>query len=300
MKVRDLIFFNVLLMAPTLVYGACSVANLTRCLDSVCAINIGANPAARCQYCGSSNAGEPTKSAGMKSVSAGASAKYVISDKELKSAPTEPGARYVWGTKLCLEKVAGCTPDDVEEKYDPLIEQSCKAAGISAEMANLTKKANEKKTQNSCSSDITTCVIDAQRCGADYGKCESDADLDKYFAECGVLSSGCEDFLAAIKSELTSARDTSIANADKLLENIINSYKTAREQRLVSAQQSCKNNKAKQDCINRVCASNMRNKCGLKLDTVEVSKEKHDLIKVESTVAEQLCKFYDTACERLK
>ena len=43
----------------------------------------------------------------------------------------------------------------------------------------------------------------------------------KYFAECGVLSSGCEDFLAAIKSELTSARDTSIANADKLLENII-------------------------------------------------------------------------------
>ena len=90
MKVRDLIFFNVLLMAPTLVYGACSVANLTRCLDSVCAINIGANPAARCQYCGSSNAGEPTKSAGMKSISAGASAKYVISDKELKSAPTEP------------------------------------------------------------------------------------------------------------------------------------------------------------------------------------------------------------------
>lgn len=287
MKVRDFIFFNTLLMMPTLVYGACSVSNLTRCLDSVCAINIGANPAARCQYCGSSSAGEPTKSNAMKSISAGASAKYTISDKELKSAPTEPGARYVWGTKLCLEKVSGCTTDDVEEKYDPLIEQSCKAAGISNEMVNLAKKANAQKTQNSCSSEISTCLIDAKRCDADYSKCESDADFDKYFAECGVESNGCEDFLATIKSELTSARDTSIANADKLLENIINSYKTAREQRLALAQQSCKNNKAKSDCIERVCASNMRNKCA-------------DGFDYEKTVANELCKFYDTACERLK
>ena len=146
MKIRDLIFFNMMLISPTLVYGACSVANLTRCLDSVCAINIGANPAARCQYCGSSSAGEPTKSTAMKSVSAGASAKYIISDKELKKAPSDPGERYVWGTKLCLEKLSGCTPDDVEENYDNLIEQSCKAAGISADFVNLAKKANEKKS----------------------------------------------------------------------------------------------------------------------------------------------------------
>ncbi len=287
MKIRELVFFNVFLMVPALSYGACSVANLTRCLDSVCAINIGANPAARCQYCGSASAGEPTKSTAMKTVSAGTSAKYTISDKELKKAPTDPGERYVWGTEQCLKKVSGCTPDDVEENYDKLIEQSCTAAGISNEMANLAKKANEKKSQNSCSTEITTCLVDTKRCNADYSNCESDANFDKYFAECGVLSTGCEDFLAAIKTDLTSARDTSIANADKLLENIIASYKSAREQKLASAQTACKNSKAKNDCIERVCTSNMRNKCAVGFD-------------YEKTVAEQLCKFYDIACERLK
>ena len=63
----------------------CSRANLTRCLDSVCAINISSNPAARCQYCGSVGAGTPPNTK-MKSVSVGASAKYNISDKELKKA----------------------------------------------------------------------------------------------------------------------------------------------------------------------------------------------------------------------
>ena len=287
MKIRDLIFFGSVLACPTFVYGACSVANLTRCLDSVCAINIGANPAARCQYCGSASAGEPAKSTAMKSISAGASAKYTISDKELKKAPSNPGERYVWGTKLCLEKVAGCTPDDVEENYDNLIEQSCKAAGIATDFANLAKKANTKKTQNSCSEEITTCLIDAKRCNANYANCESDANFDKYFAECGVLSTGCEDFLATIKTSLGSARNTAIANADGLLQSIINSYKTARENKLASAQKSCKNNQSKLDCIERVCKSNLRNKCAVGFD-------------YEKTVAEQLCKFYDTACERLK
>ena len=90
------------MFAPGFVYGAgCSTANLIRCLDSACAINIGANPAARCQYCGSSSAGEPEKSMAMKSVSAGSAAKYTISDKELKKAPDDPGERYVWATKKC-------------------------------------------------------------------------------------------------------------------------------------------------------------------------------------------------------
>ena len=287
MKIRDFIFFGSVLICPTFVYGACSIANLTRCLDSVCAINIGANPAARCQYCGSASAGEPAKSTAMKSVTAGASAKYTISDKELKKAPSDPGERYVWGTKLCLEKVAGCTPDNVEENYDNLIEQSCKAAGIAADFAKLSKKASEKKTQSSCSTEITTCMVDAKRCTANYAKCESDADFDKYFAECGVLSTGCDEFIANIKTGINSSRKTAIANADKLLESVINAYKNAREQKLASAQASCKNGKAKQECIARVCASNMRNKC----DTG---------FEYETTVANELCKFYDTACERLK
>lgn len=287
MKYHSLFFSMMLLFAPTFVYGACSSANLSRCLDSVCAINIGANPAARCQYCGSASAGEPTKSTAMKTVSAGASAKYTISDKELKKAPTDPGERYVWGTKLCLEKVVGCTTDDVEETYDPLIEQSCTAAGISAEMANLSKKVNAAKTQTSCSTDISACVIDAKRCNADYRKCESDSDFDKYFSECSVAATGCDSFLSDIRSNLDSTRKTTFANADKILKNIVAAYKDAREQKLASAQSSCKNDKAKNDCIARVCNGNMRNKCGVGFE-------------YEKTVATELCKFYDTACARLK
>jgi hypothetical protein len=269
------------------VYGACSVANLTRCLDSVCAINIGSNPAARCQYCGSASAGEPTKSTAMKSVSAGASAKYSISDKEFKKAQNDPGERYVWGTKLCLEKLKDCQPDDVTDNYDKMIEQSCTAAGISAEMSNLAKKVNATKTQSSCSNDISVCIVDAKRCTADYRKCESDTDFDRYFSECSVASSGCESFLTDIRKTLVSSRDTAIANADKLLKNIIAAYQNAREQKLKSAQSSCKDNKAKQECIARVCANNMRHKCDVGFD-------------YEKTVANELCKFFDTACARLK
>ena len=287
MRTRALFFSIVLLTAPTLVYGACSVSNLTRCLDSVCAINIGANPAARCQYCGSSSAGEPTKSTAMKSISAGASAKYTISDKDLKKAPSDPGERYIWGTKLCLEKVSGCTADDVTDNYDTLIEQSCKAAGISAEMSSLAKKANTAKTQSSCSEEITTCIIDTKRCTADYRNCESDENFDKYFSECSVASNGCESFLSAIRESLMSSRKTAIANADKILQKIITAYQNAREQKLTSAQSSCKNNKATTECVERVCANNMRNKCATGFE-------------YEQTVAKELCKFYDIACERLK
>ena len=287
MKIRNFIFLGCLFTTPTLVYGACSVANLTRCLDSVCAINIGANPAARCQYCGSASAGAPIKSSAMKSISAGASSKYTISDKELKKAPSDPGERYVWGTKACLQKVSGCTADDVSDNYDSLIEQSCTAAGISAEFTELAEQVNEEKTSSSCSSEISSCIVNAKRCNANYRKCESDSEFDKYFSECSIASVGCDAYLKDIRARLISARDTSIANADKVLQTIIASYKSAREQKLAAAQTSCKNNAAKLDCVESVCKTNMRNRC-------EIGFE------YEKAVAEQLCKFYDTACGRLK
>ena len=287
MKTRILLFLWALFFAPSFVYGACSSANLTRCLDSVCAINMGANPAARCQYCGTASAGEPTKSTTMKNISAGLSTNYVVSDKELKKAPTDPGQRYVWGTKLCLEKVTECTPDDVEKIYDPLIEQSCKAAGISADMANLLKKLKSGKTQSACSTDIGSCIVDTKRCNADYRKCESDSEFDKYFSECSIASTGCDSFLSDIRKNLDSARKTSIANADKILKNIVAAYKNAREQKLTLAQSSCKNNQATKACVERICASNMRNKCAVGFE-------------YENIIANELCKFYDIACERLR
>ncbi len=293
MKTRTLLFSGLMLFAPTFVYGACSVANLTRCLDSVCAINIGANPAARCQYCGSKSAGEPTKSTAMKSITAGASAKYTISDKELKKAPSDPGERYVWGTKLCLEKVSGCTADDVTDNYDSLIEQSCTAAGISAEMASLSKKVNTVKTQSACTTEISACVIEEKRCNADYKNCESDSDFDKYLSECGVMSNGCDEFLSNIRKTLTDTRKTMYATANQIVQKIIAAYQSARKQKLTNAQNACKNNKAKTDCINRVCQNNMSGKCAT-LKTVK------DGEKVEWNAAEELCKFYDTACAKLK
>ena len=287
MKFRILFFSALLLFAPTFVYGACSVANLTRCLDSVCAINIGANPAARCQYCGTSSAGIPEKSTTMKSVSAGASTKYIISDKELKKAPKDPGQRYIWATQECLKKVSGCDTDDVSDNYDSLIEQSCTAAGISADFENLTKKTNKTKSQTECSRDIEACIIATNRCNADYKNCESDSDFDRYFSECSIASSGCDSFLAEIRNGLTSSRNTAVANADKILQKITNAYKTAREQRLAFAQSSCKNNKAITDCVNQVCKNNMPNQCKVKSEN-------------EEAIAKELCKFHEIACTRLK
>ena len=287
MKYRNLFFALLFLGTPNVVFGACSIANLTRCLDSVCAINIGANPAARCQYCGDASAGEPAKSSAMKSISAGASAKYTISDKELKKAPKDPGERYVWATRQCLEKLKDCSSDDVSDNYDSLIEQSCKAAGISADFANLAQKANEEKSKNSCSREITSCLINEKRCNADYSKCESDADFDKYYAECSVLSTGCESFSKEIRSTLIANRDNAVKNADEILNTIVTAYQTSRENKLKNIQDGCKDSAAKKKCISMVCNNNMRHKCELGFE-------------YEETLAGMLCKFYDTACDRLK
>ena len=285
MQYRFLFLIINLMFAPTLVFGACSVSNLTRCLDSVCAINIGANPAARCQYCGTSSAGAPTKSNAMQNLSLGTSSKYTVSNKELSGAPTDAGERYAWGTRLCLQKISGCTTDDVTNNYDKLIEQSCRAAGISAEMVNLAKKANTVKTQTICATEIESCIVDEKHCSANYKNCKSDSDFNNYFSQCSVASNGCESYLSNIKNTLASFRANSFANADKLLKNIVSAYQSNRNQRLTTAQSGCKNNKATNDCVTRVCQNNMRNKCAN---------------ENEKSAARELCKFYDTACERLK
>ena len=189
-------FFGASYAAPS-----CSHANLTRCLDSVCAINISSNPSARCQYCGTSGAGTPPKNA-MRSVSAGSSAKYNISDKELKKAPTDPGERYAWATSQCIAKVSNCTPDDVSEVYDKLIEQSCTAAGVSAQMKKLQSNIGKSKSKSTCESEITVCITDSKRCTSDYRKCEENSDFDKFFSVCSTEVSGCDEHVSEIRTEL--------------------------------------------------------------------------------------------------
>lgn len=287
---RKIIFLAILATTVPATLNAattCSRANLTRCLDSVCAINISSNPAARCQYCGTAGAGTPAAGDAMRSVSVGTSAKYTLNAKELKSAPSDPGSRYTWATTQCLQKVSGCTPDDVTETYDSLIEQSCKAAGITAQMANLRAAAAKKKTSASCKTDIQACMIDAKRCAADYSACTDNADFDKFFAGCSVEATSCDDYISAVRTDLIAARDTAIKNADTIIESIVASYQKQREQRLTSARAKCTDNAGRDACITAVCERSMANKCAAGFEA-------------ERSMATQLCKFHDLACAALK
>lgn len=285
MKTQILFFLSAALLCTNAhAVAKCSRANLTRCLDSACAINVSTNPAARCQYCGTSSAGTPpSEKKGIKAVSVGASTKYNISDKELNSAPTDPGERYAWATKQCIKKVSGCTIDDITDTYDKLIEQSCKAAGVSAKMEKTLDQVSKKKTKTSCQSEITACMIADRNCTADYRKCSTDADFDRVFASCSVEAAGCNDYVSEIRKSLAGARDDTIKNTDNVLNQIIAAYKTAREKKLSSIKSGCADNTDRDTCIETVCARNMPNKCG-------------DGYESEKAAAIGLCKFYDTAC----
>ena len=286
MKTHTLFLLPILLIfsgadaAPT-----CSRANLTRCLDSVCAINVSSNPSARCQYCGTSGAGTPPKT-GMRSVSVGTSAKYNISDKELKSAPSDPGQRYAWAARQCIKKVSGCTADDVSETYDSLIEQSCRAAGVSAQLDQTLDKMAQSKSRTTCSTSIRACLISDTHCTANFRNCESDSDFDKFFSACGVESTGCDDYLSDIRSQLISDRDNAIKNADTILAQIVDAYKSARQKRLSQIKSGCTDNSTRDSCIETVCQNNMKNGCGAGYES-------------ERSMATQLCKFYEIACSTI-
>lgn len=271
---------------PNLAHAACSRANLTRCLDSACAINISTNPAARCQYCGTADAGTPADD-GMRSVSVGTSTKYNISSKELKNAPTDPGKRYTWATSKCIELVAGCTPDDVSDVYDSLIEQSCTAAGVSAQMENLYAKTSKTKTKSACSGEISACLTSGTRCSSDFSTCNTDADFDKFFSACATNATGCDEYLSGIRTELLSSRNAAAKNADAVLQSIVKSYADAREKRIATAKATCTNNSGRESCITKMCNERMPNKCAAGFSD-------------EKSMATQLCKFYDTACATLK
>ncbi len=265
----------------------CSVANLNKCLDSACAINLSTNPSARCQYCGTSSAGTPPTDNGMRSVSVGTSAKYSFTDKELKKAPSDPGERYAWATRECITKVAGCTPDDVTDNYDKLIEQSCTAAGISAQMNSLQNKMAKPANKSACNADILSCIIDEKHCGPDYASCKDDADFNKFFAACSVQNNGCDDYITDIRTEIIATRDNIVQNTDNAINAIAATYKNTRDARLQNAKSVCDGDSGRQSCITSVCERSMANKCAAGFEA-------------EKSMATQLCKFYDLACAVLK
>lgn len=291
MKKNTKFFLLAVFCSPLIINGAysaqCSKLNLTKCLDSACAINIGANPAARCQLCGTAGAGSAPTDNGIKQLSVGMSAKTTFSDKELKSAPSDPGARYSWATAECIKKIDGCTADDASENYDKLIEQSCKAAGIDSQMLSLNSAAKKIKNKNSCESEINLCLTGDKKCGSNFAKCESDDSFNNFFSACAVTAAGCDEYITDIRTGLFASRNTSIKSQDTLLANIVKSYQTARDNKLKSAKNTCADNAGKKSCIQTVCQNNMQNKCGVGFES-------------EKSMATLLCGFYDTACSRLK
>ena len=285
MNKKAIFFILGLQIIPSISTAAtCSRANLRRCLDSVCAINVSSNPAARCQYCGTASAGTP-------STANSQSAQYTLSEKELEDAPTDPGKRYIWATTECIKKVSGCTAEDVSDIYDSLIEQSCKAAGISAKMTELRSAASKLVSSASCSTDIQTCIVDEKRCGSDFSGCKTDSEFNKFFSECSVEATGCNDYLSAIKQTLMSDRDMVIANTEKMIQNIVSAYQTARANKLSSVQISCTDDIAFESCKQTICELHMPNKCKKESETETKTADS------EMKSAENLCKFYQTACE---
>jgi len=271
---------------PTITHAACSRANLLRCLDSVCAINLSTNPAARCQYCGTAAAGEPA-TGGMRNVSVGGSTRYNITERELRKAPTDPGERYAWATTQCISRVTGCTPDDVSETYDSLIEQSCTAAGISATFATLSENLGRTKTKSVCNSEITKCIQSDTKCHTDFSGCKSDSEFAKFFSECVATITGCDEHTTNMRSELLSMRTTAENNASMVLTSIVETYQSDRVRRLNRAKSICENDSGRESCIDLVCSQRMPNKCA-------------DGFGDEISMATSLCKFYDTACATLK
>ena len=287
---RHNIFFIATICAFALVFCApaalskCQKTSMQRCLDSACAINIGMNPSARCQYCGTSAAGNPPSQKGLSRVTAGQSTKYTLTDREMRNAPSDTGARYVWATNECIKKLPDCTPDDVSDLYDKLIEQSCKAAGVNMQAASAIESINKKRTKTSCNDAFTACMD--KKCGTTFENCEEDAIFTRSIAECAAESTGCDDYIAEFRTTITNDRKTAVARRESVLQTLVKNYQSTRESKLSSAKSNCKSGKTFETCVTATCNNNMPNKC--------------DNNKTERSMAERLCQFYKTACTVLK
>lgn len=279
---KPVIFVCCFISLPGIAPAAtCSRINLTRCLDSACAINISSNPSARCQYCGTADAG--TAPTNLRSVNT-ASSKNTISARDLKSAPADPGERYAWATEKCLSIVANCTTDDVNEAYDPLIEKSCTAAGLAMDMASLQKKsATNNKNATQCTNEITVCITADNKCGTDYSKCTDNTTFDGFFATCATDATGCTNFITNARKTIDDTRKNLINATASNLNNIIASHVRRRLDTVKNINAGCKNDTDFNKCVETVCKNNTTDNCAS-----------------DKTIATNLCEFHKTACTHIK
>jgi hypothetical protein len=288
--------FFLIMLAPSIAAAAkCKISDLQKCLDSACAENIDMEPGARCYLCGSSMAKRPEKTEynlggdtpGMQSLDLGKSSKNTISDKDLKKAPAEPGARYAWATRECVKKLKDCAPEDATDSYDKLIDQSCKIALGETEYEASRKKAAVKKTEAQCNAELTGCLLAESKCDSNMMKCEEDGDFNDNFSACMVDAAGCGDFASALRDKVRKWRDEMVEKKDARIDELAARRRAERAARMDAAKQACEF--GKQQCAMEMCG-NMPN--GLSGGACPD--------KLEFQWASSLCQFMDVACGKIK
>ncbi|MDR0803558.1 MAG: hypothetical protein LBO08_00505 [Rickettsiales bacterium] len=268
---------------PAALHAACSSLNLQTCLDSACNLN-SMDHGERCNLCGGGSGNSSRESTGLQSLSLGAS-KYALTDKELKNAPTgNAGQRYIWATDQCLKKVVDCTPDNVDGLYDKLIETSCKAIGIDNAFASAKTKIESEKTEDACRGLVQACMTRDSKCLADWSGCFETADFDRIISAC-LIEEDCGRHGAALRTGMTALVRASETRYDNIAPAITQKYAAARESKLREAQDQCKPT-GKDACISNMCG-HFANKC-----SADAPNEK--------IMANLLCKYFDTACAKLK
>lgn len=273
--------------------GACSIANLTRCIDSACNTATEYGAATRCIMCGTTAAATANDAltaynyGGAVTGLTGLALGYNSSARlDTKNAPSEPGARYAWAANECLELNPDCAAADVEKNYDNLIEQSCRAALSEQEYeATFAAQRRNAKTATTCSSQVATCLNVERRCGAGFINCEAEASLNKYFSECLVDVGGCDAFANEIRMQITSSRDNAFAAKQTLLNNIVSGYQTARARKIKTAKDGCADGSLKDACVSTMCSA-------IGGDCMNDSEKK--------SAAMRMCAYVDTACGRIK
>jgi hypothetical protein len=272
----------------------CRVSDLQACLDSAC--DDGLDTASRCYLCGTSAAKKPEEkkyalgdTPKLQSLAVGRSSRNTLSDNELKSAPKEPGERYQWATRECVKKIDGCAAEDATENYDKLIDQSCKVALGDVEYTASIKNSAVKKTSDQCSAELSSCLLSPAKCDGNMLKCADDAEFNRNFSSCMADASGCGDFITEMRGKMISARDNMVKTRESRLTDLANLRKMERQEKLESANRLC-SGVGKDACVAEMCG-NMPNG----LDENGLCADQN-----ERQWAANLCKFVDTACNKLK
>ena len=278
-------------------FARCRVQDLISCLDSVCAINIGISPGARCYLCGNDSATRPEiptsaiqrgNVPGMQELDLGRSGRNTLSERDLRNAPTRPSERFAWAQRECFQRVNNCTSDDVEDNYAELIRMSCDALGVAQDMTAAIARAQETKTAEQCTVEFNACLLADHRCGLNMLACAEDADFNRNFSACMVETSGCDDFTTAMRASMMTSRDEMLARRDGNIQKLVDLRRMERENRLEVANRMCTEG-GREGCIAEVCG-NMSH--GLQNGVCANQYER--------MWAASLCRFVEIACDRVR